>query len=230
MLMVTVNLIPEELRASGATPLPRMVIILSGVALNCIALVVALTYFLVAIPREEAEMDALDKEIYQARTVQQIERKYDVLLGQKREFLDRKNTIKEIETMQIGWAKKLDQVWDKVPQEMWLTNFSLLLPKKSGSKAKTKPARVMIEGYTCGEKGKTTISQFIRAIEHIEADKDNFFDIIESVKLVEINQDDTTFRGYKGGIATKFALELTLKTRQEDKPQAKHAKPKAHKP
>ncbi len=41
--MVTVNLIPEELRASGATPFPRMIIILCGVALNCIALVVALT-------------------------------------------------------------------------------------------------------------------------------------------------------------------------------------------
>ncbi len=177
----------------------------------------------------EAERDALDREIYQSRTVQQIDRKYDALLGQKREFLDRKNTIKEIEGMRIGWAKKLDQVWDKVPPEMWLTNLTLLLPKKSGSRENTKPARVMIEGYTCG-KGVTKISEFIRAIERIEADKDNFYDIIESVKLVEINRDDTTFQGYEGGVATKFILELILKTRQEDKPEVKRAEPKARKP
>jgi len=226
--MVSVNLIPEELRMSGATPLPRRLIIYGGVALNCIILVVGLTYFLSTIPGLDAKGSALDREIYQAETIGKVEQEYNSLVQQKRDFENRKATIDEIENTRIIWAEKLDQLWDMVPPEMWLTNLRLEIPKKRASRKgqDSQSPKLIIEGFTAGPE-VSKVSDFIRALERETAD-DDFFDTFKLIKLVELYLDEENFIEYEEGVATRFVLELVLKPSSEEEAPVSRKKPRGN--
>ena len=206
--MITVNLIPAELRSIGATPLPRRLIIYGGVALNCVAFVVGLTYFLATIPGMEGERTSINSEIYQAQVVQKVGEEFDGLVQQKRDFQDRKDTIDKIGKTRIIWAKKLDQLWDMVPPEMWLTSLELV-EGKTTSKG-TEPDKLVICGYTAGSE-ISRVSDFIESLERRTPGKENFYDIFDHIKLAELKLDEENFLEYEEGVATYFSIELSLK-------------------
>ena len=211
--MIAINLIPAELRSTGATPLPRRLIIYGGVALNCIAFVVGMTYFLATIPGMEAEKTSVDSEVYQAQVVRKVGEEYDGLVQQKRDFEERKGTIDKIGRTRIIWAKKLDQLWDMVPPEMWLTSLELV-EGKTTSKG-VEPDKLVICGYTAGSE-VARVSDFIKSLERRVADKENFYDIFDHIKLAELRLDEENFQEYEEGVATYFAIELTLKPLEEE--------------
>ncbi len=223
--MISVNLIPAELRSTGATPLPRRLIIYAGVAVNCIMLVVGLTYFLATIPGLEANEDALDREIYQAEVIGKVRQEYNTLVQQKRDFQNHKATIDEISRTRIIWAKQLDRLWDMIPPEMWLTNLRLEQPKKRTRTKEPPGLKLVIEGYTAGPE-ISKVSDFIRALERETPDRKDFFEIFESIKLVELYLDEEKFREYEEGVATKFVLELTINPLQMEGSEGLREKPR----
>jgi Tfp pilus assembly protein PilN len=213
--MVRINLIPEELRTSGATPLPRRLVIYGGVAVNCLLLVLGLTYFLSTIPSLEGRKDSLGREIYQAQVIKKVESDYSSLVQKKRDFESRKATIDEISKTRVIWAKKLDQLWDMVPPEMWLTSIRLEQPKKSLANKEAESSLLIIEGFTAGPE-VSKVSDFIRSLERDVPGEEDFFDVFESIKLVELYLDEENFQEYEEGLATRFVLELKLKPLQEE--------------
>ncbi len=223
--MISVNLIPAELRSIGATPLPRRLIIYAGVAVNCVMLVVGLTYFLSTIPGLEANKHALDREIYQAEVIGKVRQEYNTLVQQKRDFQNRKATIDEISGTRIIWAKQLDQLWDMIPPEMWLTNLYLDQPKKRARTGEPSGPKLIIEGYTAGPE-VSKVSDFIRALERDMPDREDFFEVFESIKLVELYLDEEKFQEYEEGVATKFVLELALKPLQSEGNKGLQEKPR----
>ncbi len=206
--MITVNLIPVELRSTVATPLPRRLIIYGGVTLNCIAFVVGLTYFLATIPGMETEKSSINSEVYQAQVVRKVGEDFDGMVQQKRDFLDRKDTIDKIGNTRVTWAKKLDQLWDMVPPEMWLTSL-MLVEGKTTSKG-TDPDKLVICGYTAGSE-VSKVSDFISSLERRTPGKENFYDIFDHIKLAELILDEENFVEYEEGVATYFSIELSLK-------------------
>lgn len=154
--MIAINLIPAELRKTDSTPLPRRLTIFGAVAGNAVGLVVALTYFFGTIPSLQTEKQSLQSQIYQATTINKVQQRYNELNSQKRDFEQRRNTIESIQKARVLWALKLDQLWDLIPADMWLTDIELenpaATPKNRGQQGDEKPQgqTLVIEGYTAG--------------------------------------------------------------------------------
>lgn len=216
--MIAVNLIPLELRKIDATPLPRRLTIFGGVALNAVALVVALTYFFANIPALQSKKQNIQSQIYQANTIKKVEQRYTALTTQKKDFEQRRTTIDQIEKARVMWAKKLDQLWDLVPPDMWLSDIRLEEPPKS-VKGRGQPEEgpkghiLVIEGYTAGP-DVTKVSAFIRALEKKSTQGPCFFEDFERVELVQLDLEEEKFQKYEEKIASKFTLKLYMIPRQ----------------
>ena len=216
--MIAINLIPAELRKVDATPLPRRLTIFGGVALNGLALVVALTYFLVQIPTLQSQKESIQSQIYQAATINDVEKRYNALISQKKDFEQRRDTIEQIEKARMIWAKKLDQLWDLVPPDMWLSDLRLEEPPKHKSKRgqpeeKPRGHILIIEGYTAGP-DVAKVSAFIRALEEKGAEGKDFFEDFERIELVRLDLEEEEFQDYEETVAAKFTLKLYMVPRQ----------------
>ncbi len=216
--MIAINLIPAELRKVDATPLPRRLTIFGGVALNGLALVVALTYFLVQIPTLQSQKESIQSQIYQAATINDVEKRYNALISQKKDFEQRRDTIEQIEKARMIWAKKLDQLWDLVPPDMWLSDLRLEEPPKRKSKRgqpeeKPRGHILIIEGYTAGP-DVAKVSAFIRALEEKGAEGKDFFEDFERIELVRLDLEEEEFQDYEETVAAKFTLKLYMVPRQ----------------
>ncbi len=216
--MIAINLIPAELRKVDATPLPRRLTIFGGVALNGLALVVALTYFLVQIPTLQSQKESVQSQIYQAATINDVEKRYNALISQKKDFEQRRDTIEQIEKARMIWAKKLDQLWDLVPPDMWLSDLRLEEPPRHKSK-RGQPEEnprghiLVIEGYTAGP-DVAKVSAFIRALEEKGAEGKDFFEDFERIELVRLDLEEEEFQDYEETVAAKFTLKLYMVPRQ----------------
>jgi Tfp pilus assembly protein PilN len=212
--MIAINLIPVELRKIDATPLPRRLTIFGAVALNAVALVVALTYFLANIPALQSKKENTKNQVYQATTINKVEQRHNVLITQKRDFEQRRNTIEQIEKARVIWARKLDQLWDLVPEDMWLSDIRLEEPPKSKSRRgqpeeAPKGHTFVIEGYTAGP-DVTKVSAFIQALERKSAEGFCFFEDFERIELVKLGLEEEEFADYEEGVAVKFTLRLYM--------------------
>ncbi len=216
--MIAINLIPAELRKVDATPLPRRLTIFGGVALNGLALVVAMTYFLVKIPTHQSQKESVQSQIYQAATINDVEKRYNALTSQKKDFEQRRDTIEQIEKARMIWAKKLDQLWDLVPPDMWLSDLRLEEPPRHKSK-RGQPEEnprghiLVIEGYTAGP-DVAKVSAFIRALEEKGAEGKDFFEDFERIELVRLDLEEEEFQDYEEAVAAKFTLKLYMVPRQ----------------
>ncbi len=216
--MIAINLIPAELRKVDATPLPRRLTIFGGVALNGLALVVAMTYFLVKIPTLQSQKESVQSQIYQAATINDVEKRYNALISQKKDFEQRRDTIEQIEKARMIWAEKLDQLWDLVPPDMWLSDLRLEEPPRHKSK-RGQPEEnprghiLVIEGYTAGP-DVAKVSAFIRALEEKGAEGKDFFEDFERIELVRLDLEEEEFQDYEETVAAKFTLKLYMVPRQ----------------
>jgi Tfp pilus assembly protein PilN len=238
--MIAINLIPVELRKVDATPLPRRLTIFGAVALNAVGLVVALMYYFGTIPALQARKDAAQNQVYQATTINKVEQRYNDLIAQKRDFEQRRKTIEDIQKARVLWAAKLDQLWDLIPPEMWLSDIRLEDPPKpmKAARGALQPADdtpkgqiLVIEGYTAGP-DVSKISEFIKALETKKENQPYFFDEFEKIGPVQIELEEDKFQKYEEKVAMKFTLRLYMIPRQielQPAPNAAAAPPNADK-
>jgi Tfp pilus assembly protein PilN len=219
--MIAINLIPVELRKVDATPLPRRLTIFGAVALNAVGLVVCLTYYFGTIPVLQTKKDTAQRQVYQAGSVNKVEQRYSGLMAQKRDFEQRRKTIEDIQQGRVLWAIKLDQLWDLIPPDMWLSDIRLEDPAKAAAAARSIPQAdegpkgqiLVIEGYTAGpDVGK--VSEFIRALEAKNESRSYFFDEFEKIGPVQLQLEVDKFQRYEEKVATKFTLRLFMVPRQ----------------
>ena len=96
---------------------------------------------------------------------------------------------------------------------MWLTSLELV-EGKTTSKG-VEPDKLVVCGYTAGSE-VARVSDFIKSLERRVANKENFYDTFDHIKLAELRLDEENFQGYEEGVATYFAIELTLKPLEEE--------------
>jgi Tfp pilus assembly protein PilN len=220
--MIAINLIPVELRKVDATPLPRRLTIFGAVALNAVGLVVALTYYFGTIPSLQTRKDTVQSQVYQATTINKVEQRYNDLVAQKRDFEQRRKTIEDIQKARVLWAVKLDQLWDLIPPEMWLSDIRLENPPKQPRSARGTPQPgddapkgqiLVLEGYTAGP-DVSKVSEFIKALEAKSQSNPYFFDEFEKIGPVQLELEEEKFQKYEEKVAMKFTLRLYMIPRQ----------------
>jgi Tfp pilus assembly protein PilN len=219
--MIAINLIPVELRKMDATPLPRRLTIFGAVAINTVGLVIALTYYFGTIPALQSQRDAAKSQVYQATTINKVEQKHNDLMAQKKDFEQRRKTIEDIKKGRVLWAVKLDQLWDLIPPNVWLSDIRLEDPPKStkarsapgASNEKSKGQILVIEGYTAGP-DVSKVSEFIKALETKSNNPSFFFDEFEKIGPVQLELEEEKFRKYEERVAMKFTLRLYMIPRE----------------
>ena len=118
--MITINLLPPDLRPVERTPLPRLLVVLVGVALGAIGLVFLLFMHASWLPGVRRELEAKTDEV---TSLQQQAAEFERLTVELRNITQREQALQQIYRSRTIWWKKLDQLCDLVPSYVGLTGL-----------------------------------------------------------------------------------------------------------
>jgi Tfp pilus assembly protein PilN len=210
--MITINLLPEELKRREGTPLRRLALTLAGALLTTSAVsVYAYTEFglMPGIQSEREQVQSVLTSLASAAGHS------DGLAREKQDYDRRIETIQKIGNSRVLWSRKLDQFFDIVNNDadrdshfIWLKTVSAK-PGLTTGKEPTGGA-LSISGYSATSKLQR-LSQFHEDIKNHEFFGDFFFIDNPSGKVVE--WDD----GRKPEAAWEFSFNLKLSPPGEDK-------------
>jgi Tfp pilus assembly protein PilN len=110
--MITINMLPADLRPIERTPLPRFLTILIGAALAAVGVVFLVAMQFILIPRVRA--DITSKEEVLANLSQQAA-EFQTLTDDLKSITQRENALQEIYKTRTIWWKKLDLLCDLIP-------------------------------------------------------------------------------------------------------------------
>jgi Tfp pilus assembly protein PilN len=221
--MIRINLLPEEYRKSGRTPIKLLLAVTTAVALNG-ALVAWWSWSAVGIAGEiesertaaQLEMDGLTPQVTYCTALE----------SEAKQYKSREQTLAAITKSRISWTKKLDELVDVVNRGgdgqrhlIWLDDLAVV--QTSDPKAKS-AGTVRASGHS----GSDKFAQVANFLEDLE--QSSFISDFRPPAPPEGTQtlvDDTLVPP----VAWSFPLSLTLKTAEEREEQAA-AKPAPGKP
>lgn len=214
--MITINLLPDELKRREGTPVRRVLLTLGAALLTTSAVgVFAYTEFgLLHGIRSESE------EVQSVLTSLLADAQYsDALLQEKQDYDRRIDTIQQIGNSRTLWSKKLDQFFDIVDNNnnrdshfIWLKSLNCK-PESVRGKEKT-AGTLSISGYSATSKLQR-LSQFHEDIKTHAFFDDFFFIDNPSGKVVE--WDD----GREPESAWEFSFNMKLHPPSEKKAESK---------
>jgi Tfp pilus assembly protein PilN len=127
--MITINLLPADLRPIERTPLPRLLVILVGLTLGLVGVVALAFTQIIFIPRVR---DRITKEEEVLANLRQQAAEHQTLTIALQNITQRENALQEIYKTRTIWWKKLDVLADLVPSYAGLTAFSFAEPSVAG--------------------------------------------------------------------------------------------------
>jgi Tfp pilus assembly protein PilN len=220
--MIRINLLPEEYRKSGRTPIKLLLTVTSAIAVNG-ALVAWWVFSAVGVAGEiesertaaQLEMDGLTPQVTYCTALE----------SESKQYKSREQTLAAITKSRISWTKKLDELIDVVNRGgdgqrhlIWLDDLAVV--QTSDPKAKS-AGTVRASGHS----GSDKFAQVANFLEDLE--KSSFITDFRPPAPPEGTQtlvDDTLVPP----VAWSFPLSLSLKTAEEREEKA--AKPDATKP
>jgi len=110
--MITINLLPADLRPIERTPLPRFLTIVVGAALAGVGVFFLVLLQFILIPRVR---DSISKEEEVLANLNQQTAQYQTLTDALKSITQRENALQEIYKTRTIWWKKLDLLCDLVP-------------------------------------------------------------------------------------------------------------------
>lgn len=119
--MITVNLLPPDLRPVERTPLPRFLVIVAGVALTAVGLVLLTFIHLAWLPRVRTQIANKEEELVNLRA-QAAE--FQTLTAEVQNITQREKALQEIYRTRTIWWKKLALLCDLTPSYVGLTALS----------------------------------------------------------------------------------------------------------
>lgn len=186
--MIKINLLPVELRPGKKIAIPVKSMSFIGVGIG----VILLCFYImigVRINQEKERLDALGKE-YEA-----IKPEYEKVkkLKADRDRLEAKVALMEkLIVQRLLWAKKLNQLSDLMPPQVWLSSLSVVsrtTTKHVDGKEISVPTRMLIiRGKTYSDKGEKMVEQvgdFMRSIK----EHGPFFKDFVNVELVSTERE-----------------------------------------
>jgi len=173
--MITINLLPVELRRAGTPSRSLLYVVGAGIILIMLAgFAYAYLHF---------KVSALDSRVREkARTVASLEERaaeVDALEEDMRDYKERERAIIEIKTKRILWSRKLDEFARLTPASIWLTRMEMR--KYSQDEYTWEKGKVQTGGFLeircyASGRGVTNVTRFRRALTGVTAYWRDFLD------------------------------------------------------
>lgn len=169
--MIKINLLPQELRPRKKTTLPLKAMSLIGAGIVAV-LIISYIAVGVKIAQQKRKLNLLKAE-YQ-KLLPEFERVKK--LKDDKERLDAKVALMErLIVQRFIWAKKLNQLSDLMPPQVWLTSLSVAtnkaVQKAGGKDVEVVTRTLLIRGKTYSGLGEKMVGQqgdFVRRIKEHE--------------------------------------------------------------
>jgi len=123
--MITINLLPAELRPVERTPLPRFLVIVAGVAAGAVGMFLLVFLHFSWLPRERMSVENLEQVLVSKRTEAA---EFQTLSLELSEITQRERALEEIYRSRTVWWQKLDCLCDLVPSYVGLTALNFKEP------------------------------------------------------------------------------------------------------
>ena len=212
--MITINLLPPELRPIKRTPVPYIV---SG-AILAIAILAVVAIYLQNVASIYSANASLEKHKQERDELQPIIDEANQLADKKKELQEQVEAISEITSDRIIWSEQIYHLSRLALENLWYSEIevaprttTITVQEYDPQRKKTVPKRVrqtkqylVVHGYVVpGESGRPDIGPFT-----VEAERDEeftrTFTLDPNVFLL-----DTSF---EGNAVREFGLEFLVKT------------------
>jgi len=203
--MIRINLLPAELRAAERTPFAKMLLIIGGTVIVALSIIMLAFVHLIWLPsavnlreqrdvtRDKVETRALDN---------------DKLRSQINGFEHRRKTIKNIFAGRILWAKKLDQICDLFPEDVWLDRMELRAARTAAKGQDAEGPTLTLSCHVVGN-DESRIADFLRTIKQNTSASEDFYDDFLYVERPGWKSEH--FKDFKEQTAFAFKLILHMK-------------------
>ena len=210
-MRIEINLLPKELQKKKFKLPPAM---LFKWGLASLALLVAIPLImggfihakgsaLLVLRKEEAQLAPLKKEV-------------EDLQKEAAGLQDRFAPLDKFQGRKIIWSKKLNQLSDALPREIWLTRVSLEGAEQKGllaSRADGQEQTLIIEGVVAAGKQEGMLAPLGKFIENLKSDK-SFFDDFVSIESKGIKEKVIATEEIKRAVLS-FEIVCPLKRTQQ---------------
>ena len=156
--MIAINLLPEDRRPVERTPLPRLLIILAGVAGFCLEIAILLNIALYQYPgaiKEQARCRVKQKRLKeQEKHVKEVEREVS-------RIKQRGDSVQKLLKFRRVWAPILHRLSDPevLSAQIWFKKVKLVKPKRKGPGAAGTAMRLIIDAYAQGPDSATMLNE-----------------------------------------------------------------------
>jgi Tfp pilus assembly protein PilN len=216
--MITINLLPADLRPIERTPLPRFLVILAGVALGAVGIVFLVAMQFVLIPRVR---DAISKEDDVLASLRQQAAEFQTLTLSLQNITQREKALREIYKTRTIWWKKLDLLCDLTPSYVGLTGLSFREPTGVARGTAAPDAGTLKLDCIAAKAEEKRVASFRRILKGeippewgTEADTDlgkEFIADFVGEEILDYGWRVVTVRDYGDQPAIQFTLEMKLK-------------------
>lgn len=166
--MITINLLPPELRKTETTPLSRFIVLIAGIVILCVVFCVWFYYHNFVLLT--AEKDLAEKKI-ELESVREIHKQYEALVKLQGQYAKRGETIESIRNGRILWGIKLMRFYDVFTMEpfretAWIDDLSMTIQEQRQTRRPTRGQAATAAPIgtftfklnTAGEPAETTIN------------------------------------------------------------------------
>jgi hypothetical protein len=171
--MITINLLPAEMRRQERTPLTRFLALLVGIVVLGSTLAFYLYFHFSVLEYTRTDLSETQRELQE---VQEQHKEYKALVDLKKRYEKRAETIRDIRYSRIPWAVKLMEFYDLFVMEdfeevVWIDNLTMNITGAARSRGRSRernagPQPVGSFDFTINAKGDdfTSIIDFRRAL------------------------------------------------------------------
>lgn len=204
--MIRINLLPAELRAPERTPFGTMLLVIGSTVLVALSVIMLAAVTLIWLP--DAKNEREDKTVLKVQR-EKAARKNDLLRAQITAFQHRRKTINDILDGRILWAKKLDQLCDLVPEDIWLDRIEVREAKSAGKGKEPEGPALTLDLHVVGT-DESRIADFLRTLKGDVAGKEDFFD--DFLYIERPGWKAEVFKDFKEQFGFEFKLILHMKS------------------
>ena len=167
--MIEINLLPEELRQTEGTPLPRLVAILGSVVVACGLGVLVSFYYMVYIPRVNDDIKITKNDI-DGLKVQEAD--VTAKTEEINKLTNKVNTLNNLTDSRMRYGRLLDKLANTVVglDGVWYKSFAISPDGGGGGApgaASGKRYKITLSGTIIGENGAVTSAKFADLMANI---------------------------------------------------------------
>ena len=216
--MITINLLPPELRPVERTPLPRFLVIILGVALGAVGLVMLIFMHFIWIPGVHDKITNKEQVLLNLR-LQAAE--HQVLAAALQNITQRTSALEQIWRTRTLWWVKLDLLSDLTPSYVGLMSFSFREPPGARTGMLLEDAGTLKMECIAAKAEEKRVASFRRILKGelppdwgAEPDKELGKEFIEDFvngEILDYGWKVVELPDYPNQPAIRFTLEMKLK-------------------